>query len=46
MAAYLKAHNVQRTTGNCPSCHRAVPLGGNALIAHLRHCGGRPKGAR
>jgi hypothetical protein len=40
MAANLKAAGVTRRTGACPNCHKAVPLGGNALIVHLRNCGG------
>ena len=40
MASRLKAEGVTRKTGACPSCHRPIPLGGNALILHLRNCGG------
>lgn len=38
MAAYMKAHGIERHTCNCPLCHARVSL--NALYAHLGKCGG------
>lgn len=45
LAAYLKAHKVERTTGQCPmNCGRPIKVGGQALLEHLAHChGGRRK---
>lgn len=40
-AARMKALGIRRTTGNCPNCHRPIPIGGRALAAHLPHCGGQ-----
>lgn len=54
LAAYLKAHLVERTTGQCPmGCGRPIPNGGEVLIHHLGRCPGskrdqasRRRGAR
>lgn len=43
MAAYLKAKGITRRTGQCPSCHHPLPVGGTALLAHIPNCTGRPK---
>jgi hypothetical protein len=44
LAAWLKAHKVERTTGMCPwGCGRAVGNGGPTLIAHLTRCAGSPR---
>lgn len=41
LAAWLKAHGIERTTGMCPrGCGRAIAIGGPALVAHLGHCDG------
>lgn len=42
LAAWLKKHHVERTTGMCPwGCGRAVSNGGQALLAHLNNCQGK-----
>jgi hypothetical protein len=44
LAAYLKAHHIERTTGQCPwGCGHAVPNGGQALLAHLNVCRGKTR---
>lgn len=46
LAAYLKAHKIERTTGMCPmGCGRPIPNGGEALISHLGRCRGRRRNA-
>ena len=41
LAAYLKAHKVERLTGMCPiGCGRAIKVGGKALLEHLPQCPG------
>lgn len=39
MAAYLKKHNVIRTTTACPHCHKSTGIG-NGLLAHIISCRG------
>jgi len=44
LAAYLKEHGVERTTGQCPmGCGRPIPNGGERLIFHLGVCPGCKK---
>lgn len=44
LAAWLKAHGVERTSGACPwGCGRYVSNGGPALLAHLTTCIGSPR---
>lgn len=44
LAAWLKAHGIERTSGMCPwGCGRAVTNGGPALLGHLTHCSGAPR---
>lgn len=44
LAAWLKAHQVERTSGACPwGCGRMVANGGQALMAHLNVCHGSPR---
>jgi hypothetical protein len=44
LAAWLKAHGIERTTGQCPwGCGRSVTNGGPALLAHLNNCHGSPR---
>ena len=41
LAAWLKKHGIERTSGKCPwGCGSSVPNGGQALLAHLTHCTG------
>lgn len=41
LAAWLKAHQVERTTGQCPmGCGRPIPNGGPMLLLHLGQCPG------
>ena len=41
LAAYLRKHQIERTTGKCPiGCGRDIHIGGAALLAHLPLCPG------
>jgi hypothetical protein len=41
LAAYLKKHQVERTSGACPwGCGRQVLNGGPPLLVHLNFCTG------
>jgi hypothetical protein len=45
LAGWLKDHHVERTSGQCPwGCGRAIPNGGQALLAHLNVCRGPKRG--
>lgn len=47
LAAYLKAHGIERLTGSCPwGCGRPIRNGGEHLMAHLNNCIGNPKSDR
>lgn len=35
-AEYMKKHNIQRNSGNCPICHKSVSTGGKGLDLHFR----------
>jgi hypothetical protein len=44
LAAWLKAHQIERTSGQCPwDCGHSVPNGGPGLMSHLNNCHGSPK---
>lgn len=44
LAAWLKAHQIERTSGACPwGCGHQVPNGGPALMNHLNMCHGSPR---
>lgn len=41
LAKFLKDHQVERTSGQCPmGCGRPISNGGDALIFHLGKCPG------
>ena len=43
-AAYMKKHNIRRTTGACPRhCGAQIAIGGPSLLAHLGVCRGKRK---
>lgn len=47
LAAYLKEHMIERTTGQCPmGCGRPIPIGGGPLVLHLSRCPGSRKAQR
>lgn len=47
LAAWLKDHGVERTSGACPwGCGHQVPNGGPALMVHLTRCHGSPRADR
>jgi hypothetical protein len=40
-AAYMKERGIMRRTGACPwHCGAMIPIGGQALMAHLNQCRG------
>ena len=44
LAAWLKAHGIERTHGSCPwGCGRPIANGGPHLMSHLTNCIGNPK---